>query len=300
MTPGVTPPLVVVVGDAAFDYTIEVPAQPAPDEKVPVVSSSRALGGTGANAAAQVVKLGGRCELVSAVGDDLVGDWILAELHRTGVGTELVARAPGNSTTCTIVRGAAGLRDGFDRRVFVDLGVGREISVAPSELLQDAERIYVSYAPQVIVPLIEQGLGPRLIVGLEHWMVDESVLDTLTQVGLVLTNEAGAVALRDAEGALEVPIVVTNGSRNVELRQRGSIAETFPTIAADVVDATGAGDAFAGALTFALGSGFSLAGSIRLAVVVAGLSTARVGAQAGQPDADAVRAFGGPGLLPER
>jgi ribokinase len=299
VTPGVTPPLVVVVGDAAFDYTIEVPAQPTPDEKVPVVSSSRALGGTGANAAAQVVKLGGRCELVSVVGDDLAGDWILAELHRTGVGTELVARAPGNSTTCTIVHGAASSSDGFDRRVFVDIGVGREISVAPSEL-QDAERIYVSYAPQVIVPLIEQGLGPRLIVGLEHWMVDESVLDTLTQVGLVLTNEAGAVALRDAERALEVPIVVTNGSRNVELRQRGSVVETFPTIAADVVDATGAGDAFAGALTFALASGSSLAESIRLSVVVAGLSTARVGAQVGQPDAEAVRAFGGPGLLPDR
>lgn len=292
-------PLVVVVGDAALDYTIDVGQGPHPDEKVPVLSSTRGLGGTGANAAAQVVKLGGSCSLVSAIGDDSSGDWILAELDRVGIIRDHVVRHSGASTMCTIVRAGADSFDGSDRRVYVDLGVGADISLGDAGTLRTAERIYVSYAPQIIVPLLELGLGARVIVGLEHWMVDESLVSPLEQVGLIVTNAAGLSALTQLEADLDVPIVVTNGSSDVEIRRRRTTVETVPAMRIDVVDATGAGDSFAGALCFAIAGGASIRDAVRLAVVVAGMSTAHVGAQAGQPIAAAARERAGVNLLPD-
>ncbi len=288
----------MVIGDAALDYTIEIAQGPHPDEKVPVRSSTRGLGGTGANAAAQVVKLGGRCSLISAIGDDPLGDCILAELDEVGIERDHVVRHSGSSTMCTIVRRETGSLDDSERHVYVDLGVGAEISLGDSAVLRSAERIYVSYAPQVVAPLLDLGLGKNLIVGLEHWMVDESLIDRLHQVGLIVTNAAGLAVLASAEVDLDVPLVVTHGSKDVEIRRRGAIVEAVPAISSEVVDATGAGDSFAGALTFAVTAGASLSEAVRLAVLVAGMSTSRVGAQAGQPSVKEVAAMAGVGILP--
>jgi len=291
-------PFVVVVGDAALDYTIEIGPGPHPDEKVPVLSSTRALGGTGANAAAQVVRLGGQCSLVSMVGDDLTGDWILAELDRAGIDRDQVERRSGASTMCTIVRGGADAADDSGRCVYVDLGVGVDISLGDEATLRAAERIYVSYAPRVIAPLLELGLGERVVVGLEHWMVDGPIIESLHQVGLIVTNTAGMLALVDAEAHLPVPVVVTHGSQDVEILRGDEPVQKVPVVKSDVVDATGAGDSFAGALVFSLANCASLIDAVRLAVVVAGISTGHIGAQAGQPDAAAARQAAGINLLP--
>jgi ribokinase len=56
-----------------------------------------------------------------------------------------------------------------------------------------------------------------------------------------------------------------------------------PRLKVKAVDATGAGDAFAGALAVAIAEGMPLQDTARFANVTAALSTTKFGAQAGMP-----------------
>jgi len=58
-----------------------------------------------------------------------------------------------------------------------------------------------------------------------------------------------------------------------------------PAIPVEVVDTTGAGDAFNGALAAALADGRPLDEAVRRAVAAGGLATTRVGAREGMPTA---------------
>ncbi|MGV8970015.1 MAG: carbohydrate kinase family protein [Microbacteriaceae bacterium] len=270
---------IVVIGDVALDYTIEVDPISGPDEKVKVSSSSRALGGTAANTAAQIVKLGSRAELVSTIGDDVTGRWLRGELERVGVGSAMTVTRPGFSTYVTI------LRKGNERSVYVDLGVGDDIRLPDDVAIGAADLIYVGYAPQVIVELVRRGYGPRLVVGLEHWMTDVEMLGASRQARLIITNSAGQEAF-DLASFSEV--VVTHGAAGVELWRYGRLIESIPAEQVEAVDATGAGDSFAGALCHSLVCGSELLESMRFAIVAAALSTLTVGAQEGQPTTDQI------------
>jgi ribokinase len=84
-------------------------------------------------------------------------------------------------------------------------------------------------------------------------------------------------------------IVVTLGAEGA-LVVDGSRVERVPAPAVEAVDATGAGDAFCGALADALSRGAELVEAARWSVAAAALSVERTGAQDGMPTADAVRA----------
>ena len=66
---------------------------------------------------------------------------------------------------------------------------------------------------------------------------------------------------------------------------------TIPAPRVDVVDTTGAGDAFVGAFGYALGSGWAEADAVRLACAIASESVRRPGTQASFPDAERCRAI---------
>ena len=272
-------PLVVVIGDIAFDYTIEVNREYSLDEKVTVTNSLRAVGGTGANSASQVVALGGRSELVSAIGDDPTGVWLLQKAQNAGVGVGSVRQSIGPSTTATIVI------SGTERTVYVDLGVGGEVSITDWDLLESADLIYVSYAPQVVKDVVARGLGSRLVVGLEQWMVSEELLEACKKSLLVVTNEAGANAL---DISTQPVIAVTRGALGVELRKFGAVVDFVPAVGVDALDTTGAGDSFAGALCYSLATGETTESALLFAAAAASLSTLSRGAQSGLPSLDEV------------
>jgi len=276
------PPLVVVVGDIALDYTIEVSESDSLDEKFKVKDSLRALGGTGANSASQVVALGGRSELVSCVGDDPTGVWLLQNAQSAGIGVTSIAKRGGQSTTSTIVLSETG------RKVFVDIGVGAEISIPNLDLIESAQLIYVSYAHHLVHDLVNMGFGPRLVVGLEQWMVSDELLEACQHCLLVVTNEAGADTL---DLSSQPALVLTRGAIGVELKKFGEVAVFTPAFAVEAVDTTGAGDSFAGALCFSLASGETIEKALRFSAAAAALSTLSRGSQSGLPSLEDVNAL---------
>lgn len=83
-------------------------------------------------------------------------------------------------------------------------------------------------------------------------------------------------------------LLMTEGSKGVRFHNGTEIVHV-PSIAVDVVDTTGAGDTFNGALAVALSEGETLQKAIRFANIAGGLSVTKLGAQGGMPTRDRVR-----------
>ncbi|MFH5824526.1 carbohydrate kinase family protein [Georgenia sp. AZ-5] len=266
-----------VVGDVAFDYVIDLDEADAPDEKVIPRATARLLGGTGANAAAVATTLGSQVSLHANVGDDPTGDWVRRALTERGIDTTHVAVSPGTTATATI------LRRGTGRTVIVDIGVGLSpLANAPTAVadLRACDLIYVSYSPEAVTRLIREGLGDRLVAGLEGWMLaDNDFLHALARCRLVITNDAGYAALTATGSVPQAPVVRTQGEKGASIHHPDGTTVLIPPFIVDAVDATGAGDCFAGTLCHYVAQGTPLADAAHLASASAALSTTAVGAQ---------------------
>jgi sugar/nucleoside kinase (ribokinase family) len=283
-------PLVAVVGDAAIDIHLMVEDWEQTDEKVDASRGLRLVGGTGANAAAAIVRLGGRSRLHASIGSDLIGEWIEAELASVGVDTSRLVRRAARSTLAIIIHG-----DGR-RRVIVDRGVADQLDdVDPAEVSRGSALTYLSGVP---IPYVEWMLNARtgpVVVGFEarqaHALAalgsPSAITTLLDRAATIVTNVAGAAALTDVIPKLRhAHVVVTRGASGARLIRRGQVSLDVPAPPVTAEDATGAGDCFAGTLCRFLAVGTSIERSVTLATTAATLSTRRLGAQAGLPSMD--------------
>ena len=99
-----------------------------------------------------------------------------------------------------------------------------------------------------------------------------------------------ASALKQAQTLTNGHVYVTQGSAGCDWLENGG-RQHQPAFKVDVVDTTGAGDVFHGALAVALATGGDLAESVRFASGVAALKCTRPGGRAGIPDCDQTRSF---------
>jgi ribokinase len=83
-------------------------------------------------------------------------------------------------------------------------------------------------------------------------------------------------------------VVVTRGGAGVDVHTADGLAHC-PAFEVDVVDTTGAGDAFCGGLAARLAAGDELQQAVRWAAAAGALATTVVGAVPAQPTAERVR-----------
>jgi ribokinase len=100
--------------------------------------------------------------------------------------------------------------------------------------------------------------------------------------GVEVGGDAATFADRVAEAGLRCAVVVTLGGRGAMACQDGQVT-VCPAPPVTVVDTTGAGDCFVGALADALARGRSLPEALNWAVSAASLSTQSLGATTAMP-----------------
>jgi sugar/nucleoside kinase (ribokinase family) len=251
------------------------------------MSSRRLPGGTGANAAVTAASLGSQVRLYSVVGTDHLGNWLMESVASRGVVTSEVRVIPGASTQATILLGAE------HRQVIVDRGVADHLDDVDPGQLAAASITYVTGSSAAITKIARAGISSRLVAGVEADMTDDPDLaGALRDVDLLVTNAAGWANV-SGRVAGSVTAVETRGHEGAVIHTPSHPDEHIPGIDAHTVDATGAGDCFAGALCHYLASGAGLTIAGRLAVAAAGLSTQALGAQAALPTDAEVRAAAG-------
>lgn len=260
---------IVVVGDVGIDQTILTRTDDGPDEKRVATDTRWSLGGTAANAAAQVHRLGGvGLRLVAALGNDHVGGWARAMVAESGLPDGELTIRPGRTLSATI------LLRGSHREVIVDHGVSGEVRVDAGSI-ETGDLVYLTSTPGATVELVGAGIGAQLVVGVEHWMLeDPDLVAALDAVQLIVTNEAGGEAWRARSADSTVTLVETRGDLGARLWRGGVLVEDVAALPVpEVVDATGAGDAFAGALVHSLARGLELRDALIRAVAAGAVAT---------------------------
>lgn len=246
-----SPPTFVVVGSANMDLIVKVPRLPRSHEKVRAEYSTFALGGAGANTASWLARLGRRVALVTAVGSDPLADQIVSGLISAGVDTQWIDRSPSAPTGIAVVFSRK-----TEKRMVTTGGPSRTavIDLLPAEMFSEGVHLHViGDASPAVVSLCRRAAARGASVSAESNGRDLHPIAKYLDVILLNSDE-----LRRLVGKEPVPlverarellvrpgawIVVTRGGRGAMAVSHDSVLRV-PAVPTDVVDRTGAGDAF--------------------------------------------------------
>ncbi|HLU57972.1 MAG TPA: PfkB family carbohydrate kinase [Pseudonocardia sp.] len=278
-----TRPRVVVVGDVAVDVLVE-PCSPAvAGADVPARIRMRA-GGAGANTAAWLAHLGADVTLVARVGDDPAGRGAVDDLRAAGV--RVAAAVDPDLPTCTVV---VLLVDG-DRTMLSDRGAAGRLSPADLPAVDAADHLHLS--GYVLLDPATRAAGRAALdraraAGLTTSVDPQAApalgpgfLDDVRGVDLLLPNAAELAALGGLDGvrAATGAVAATDGPGPARWTDRNGTWTAEPP-PADVVDPTGAGDAFdAGVLVAWLG-GADPAAALAAGCAAGAAAVGRLGAR---------------------
>lgn len=299
-------PFPVVIGAALADIPL-APVGPGVFDahSTPVERVAMRVGGDAANEAIALARLGHAPALVSKIGADAAGDFVLSALNAAGVDTAPVVRDPSLDTSINIVlvrpdgeRSFITGRTGSLRR----LALADILPALDSPALRGAgvaclASLFVS--PLLTVPDTVALFDALKARGLalcadttrpKHGEALPQLRDMLSRLDYFFPNRAEAALLtgesdpdRAADALIDCGIrqvAVKLGADGCLLKRRGErhLIPAFP--AARCVDTTGAGDTFAAAFIAALLEGKTFVGCGRFANAAASLCVESVGANA--------------------
>lgn len=288
---------VTVVGSLNADLTVRVARFPQPGETLPGSELVVAPGGKSSNTAAAAAVLGSTVRLVGAVGSDDHGDFLVDRARAAGVDTDGVRRLSDHATgTAMIVVDEAG-----ENTIIVSPGANGALSpeLVTAELFGTPAVVCLCLEVRVETVLAAaragRATGATVIVNLSPYAVVPDELLELTDV--LLVNRSEAALLLGIDGLPDDPadwpelpaaraVVTLGGDGAVVLDRtaRGAGAVTaIPPTSVDVVDTTGSGDAFTGALAHRLAAGDAFVEAARFAARAGALAATRPGAQSSYP-----------------
>lgn len=298
---------ILVVGSANMDLVVTAERFPRPGETMFGRTFGMFPGGKGANQAVAAARLGGLVFFIGKMGRDVLRDDLCKSLERDGVCLEALSIDPQASTGMAMIT-----VDGTGQNEIVVVS-GSNMRLSPAEV--ERGRRYFDRAGVVLlqleIPLRSVARAARLasergaevilnpaparslpisLLRMAHYLTpNETELGQLTGMRTrnTATIERAARALV-AKGVRHV--IVTLGSKGALLVTReGSVH--FPGQKVRAVDTTAAGDAFNGALAFALAAGQRIEQAIPFANASAAVSVTRIGAQKSMATLNEVRAM---------
>jgi sugar/nucleoside kinase (ribokinase family) len=253
-------PLVCAAGDLVEDIVVRARAAPVRDADIPATVTHH-RGGSAANTAAVIARLGGRARFVGQVGNDVTGTRLLEGLAALGV--DCVVRHAGRTGTIVVVVEPDGVRTMFsDRRA-----AAARVAFDPGAI-DGAHLLHLPFYgfadPRGAAPflqLVGRARDSGILVSLDASSVTlagRTFLDLVSEVrpAVVFCNAAEAAALGVDDGGLPGArlVAVKRGPDAVLLRGEVTATVPVPHVVPDV-DTTGGGDAFAGGFLLALACG---------------------------------------------
>lgn len=304
----VTPPRnnkVVVVGSVNLDQVVVTDRFPAPGQTLLGSSLTSTIGGKGANQAVAAALAGAHTAMMGTVGRDGPGNRARTELARHGVDVTSIAvtaDAPTGTAWITVA--------GSDNTIIVVPGANHEWSA-------EHEKTVDKIVSEAAVVLCQLEIPLRLVERAAHAASGLFVLNAAPSaqlpdslIGLcdvLVVNETELADLSgqpvDAEEPHSVDraqaALLNRGAKSVvtTLGPKGATWATATTHGSapapalvNVVDTTGAGDAFCGVLASRLAAGDNLADAVQWGVIAGSLSVQSPTAQDSYPNLETLAA----------
>lgn len=301
-----TAPVVVCAGLLVADLFVP-PLQllPAAGELIATDGFLVDTGGCAANTATALAKLGVRTGVAGMIGEDIFGDFVLRDLARKGADTRGIARTAKHGTSQTVILPVTG----EDRRYIHTFGANADFTVADIDLVtlaqarvlcvggylalpglnpdalgvlfQNARANGVITVLDVVVPAGDSAASERAMAALvpvlshvDYFLPNDEEAQRLTGIA---DPGAQAAALLHAGCST---VVITRGARGVFAATARATIEQ-PAFKVDVVDGSGAGDAFAAGLIAGLLEAMPLERALRLAGAMGASACTALGCNAG-------------------
>jgi len=305
---------VLAIGRSSIDLYAHQIGVPMTD----VTSFDAYVGGCPTNISVGTRRLGLKSALLTAVGEDQVGDFVLAFLEREGIETRFIPRKPKHRTSAVILTimppdrfPLTYYREGCaDRELTCD-----DVRAAPVE---ESAMVVVSgtgltHEPSRSATLFAadraRAASRDVFLDLDYrpdqWGSRSEYSDTVRRLAsrstIVVGTEdevAAAADDNDLPRAIETllasgpeTVIVKRGADGASICTRGAAPREVPSFPIEVLNVLGAGDAFASGLIWGLRRGLPLERSVRMGNAVGAIVVTRHGCANFMPTEPEVEEF---------
>lgn len=296
----------LVLGRAGMDLYADPPGTRAED----ATQFTSALGGSAANIAAGIVRLGGAASLLTTVSDDAVGRYVRRELARYGVDTALVRTVGGELRTSLAVvetrlencqsviyrNGAADFALYTDDLARIGFGQFAALIVTGTALAVEPSR-----SATLLAMARAREAGTMVILDVDYrpysWASAADAARICREAAelsdMIVGNDVEFDVMNGGSGGVALARELARNREAViyKMGEKGSICfcddESFemPIDRVEALKPTGAGDAFMAGLVTGLASGLGIKAAVRRGTAAAAIVVTRVGCAPASPSA---------------
>lgn len=294
---------VAAIGSGNIDIILGVPAFPEKGGKIVGKLLGKQIGGTVANSACVMGRLGLNVASVSCVGDDSYGKEISSDFEKFNVDRTFIREIPGHTANMAVI--------------FVDYSGEKSLIYAPGDdrewddeyaslAIEQSRYLYTMPADiekfQKLAECAHKS-KTKIVVDIEPHIAStpERLHTILSLSDIAIFNQAGFLVgcgekpeienLRRLQQKYQLDAVVVTLDADGVVAVTEYESEQLSCFDVSVVDTTGAGDTFNGAFVYSLVNNMSLHSALEFASATAAISITALGAKGNLPTAKEVNAF---------
>lgn len=301
-------PKVTVVGSLNVDLVSRAPRYPQKGETLIGDAFDIFTGGKGFNQATAAARLGADVTLIGSVGTDVFGDTLLAAIEAehmhgrikrrdvgTGVAT-IVVEPSGENSIIVVPRANMTLTPADIEEAAAPIAeadvllLQLETPIAASE--RAAAIAKTNRTTVLLNPAPAQPLPDSFLAHVDIIIPNQSEAALLTGMPVDTEKEAISAAhcLRSRRIHPETAVVVLTLGAQGALLLTAEMSEALPALPVEVIDTTGAGDAFCGVLATQLAQGETLPEAVRFANAAGAAAVTTLGATPAMPTREKIEA----------
>jgi ribokinase len=286
-------PVITVVGSFAVGMTIRTSRMPIFGETLIGADFDMGPGGKGSNQAVGTAMLGAQSYFAGIIGDDKLGEIAIELYAERGVDTTYLRKTPEMSTGVGFII----LNAGGENGIILDMGANKlmdaafvdtaEAQIARSDVVMSVLELPVAAAARamelgkkhgvltILNPAPATRLDDAILRNVDYLTPNETELRIL--MGLPPDDPAPTIELAKRMRDRGVGnLVVTRGEKGALVMTDQGVTEVHG-VQIDVVDTTGAGDAFNSGLAVALAEGKDLHQAVKFAACAGAIACTKLG-----------------------
>lgn len=296
---------IVVVGSLNMDIVLSANRIPKIGETVLGERVVYLPGGKGANQAVSIARLQGDVTMVGAVGKDEFGRSLLEQMKMNGVHTPFIREVEGvqtgianifhvNHDNCiTVIPGAnyavtpEWITEEIEETIAQAAVLVVQLEIPIDTVYHVLEIAKKNGVETILNPAPAQDLSSKLLSLVDYLTPNETEFELLVGRSFSTDEELYSM-MSEWEAKYHHRLLITLGERGCAFLEDEKLNITPPE-KVEVIDTTGAGDSFNGALAIGVAENWPMKDMVDFAVKVSGRAVTKFGAQDGMPFYDDIR-----------